>query len=589
MGNNGNLIPVQSKEEARERGRRGGIRSGEVRRAKKTMRDTAKWLMKMSVPSDNAQKNLERLGIPKTDRNFQTAMVVRLIQKAVSEGETSAIRLLGELTGDLSYNGYFNVQEEIKTIEMIRPAINIPANGRDVDTRLQIAPQPGPQMMFMTSPADIIIFGGGAGGGKTCALLMEGIRHKDVKGYGAVIFRKNYTQITAEGGLWDASHKIYNQIEGAEPKKTPRYNWVFNGKGKVSFAHIDGDDDLSAWQGSEITYIGFDELTHFTRHQFLYMLSRNRSTCGIKPYIRATCNPDADSWVAEFISWWIDQDTGFPIPERSGRIRYMYTYDNTIYFGDTRKELVERFNCNENDPKSVTFIPSTLKDNPILMKIDPGYLSNLKALPKVDRERLLNGNWKIKPVAGDYFKRVQVEVITELPKDIIYTCRAWDLAATSKQENDNADFTSGVLMGKRRNGQYIIIDVINKQLKASEVERLIKNTSISDRQTYGASYCIRIPQDPGQAGKVLAEQYVKMLAGFNIKTLPVSGSKVVRATPCASQWQAGNIYVLSGVWNSDYFYQMESFPADKHDDMVDATSDAFNALSLNQFNIDSLL
>ena len=40
------------------------------------------------------------------------------------------------------------------------------------------------------------------------------------------------------------------------------------------------------------------------------------------PYIRATCNPDADSWVADLLQWWIDQDTGFPIPERAGKVRW---------------------------------------------------------------------------------------------------------------------------------------------------------------------------------------------------------------------------------------------------------------------------
>lgn len=73
------------------------------------------------------------------------------------------------------------------------------------------------------------------------------------------------------------------------------------------------------------------------------MMSRNRSTCGVRPYIRATCNPDADSWVAELIAWWIDQDTGYPIPERSGRIRYFIRYDDKMIWGDTRQELVSKF------------------------------------------------------------------------------------------------------------------------------------------------------------------------------------------------------------------------------------------------------
>src|SRR4029077_9839556 len=80
------------------------------------------------------------------------------------------------------------------------------------------------------------------------------------------------------------------------------------------FSHLQLATSVYDWQGAQITLICFDELAHFTAHQFFYLLSRNRSTCGIKPYIRATCNPDADSWVAEFLAWWIDPETGFPIP-----------------------------------------------------------------------------------------------------------------------------------------------------------------------------------------------------------------------------------------------------------------------------------
>jgi hypothetical protein len=81
--------------------------------------------------------------------------------------------------------------------------------------------------------------------------------------------------------------------------------------GKIKFSHLQLATTVYDWQGAQITLICFDKLTHFTAHQFFYMASRNRSNCGVKPYIRATCNPDADSWVAEFLAWWIDQETGF--------------------------------------------------------------------------------------------------------------------------------------------------------------------------------------------------------------------------------------------------------------------------------------
>ena len=583
------LKPVRTKEEAKARGRNGGIKSGEVRRAKKSMRETAKALMSMEVVGDNNKKNLEAFGIQKGDQNYQTAVVVRLMQKALVEGDTSAIRLIGELTGDLNRFGLIP-EEESEIVELVYPTINLPNNGRDKKDAFQLAPQAGPQTQFMASSADIIIYGGAAGGGKTYALLLEALRHKDVKSFGAVIFRHNYNQITAEGGLWDASQKIFNQVPDAHSRKSPKLHWRFDGGAKLSFAHIERDEDLKSWQGTEIAYIGFDELTHFTKHQFLYMLSRNRTTCGIRPYVRATCNPDSDSWVAEFISWWIDQETGYAIPERSGQIRWMVVLNDIIYWGDTPEELAKKYEVNVEDCKSVTFIASRLEDNKILMESDPGYLANLKAMTEVDTERLLRGNWKIKAAAGSFFKRSQVgEILTEVPKDLVAVCRGWDLAATDKDEDDEAAFTAGVLMGRRENGRFVIIDVINRQLKAGDVRSTVLVTAKMDHAKY--AWCRqRLPQDPGQAGKDQKASYMEMLAGFDVHMIPESGDKATRAEPMAAQWQHGMFDLVAGEWNEAYLNQLESFPDSKWKDMVDASSSAFNEITLGMgFNIDNLL
>ncbi|WWR17293.1 phage terminase large subunit [Lachnospiraceae bacterium JLR.KK008] len=583
------LKPVRTKEEAKARGRNGGIKSGEVRRAKKSMRETAKALMSMEVVGDNNKKNLEAFGIQKGDQNYQTAVVVRLMQKALVEGDTSAIRLIGELTGDLNRFGLIP-EEESEIVELAYPTINLPNNGRDKKDAFQLAPQAGPQTQFMASSADIIIYGGAAGGGKTYALLLEALRHKDVKSFGAVIFRHNYNQITAEGGLWDASQKIFNQVPDAHSRKSPKLHWRFDGGAKLSFAHIERDEDLKSWQGTEIAYIGFDELTHFTKHQFLYMLSRNRTTCGIRPYVRATCNPDSDSWVAEFISWWIDQETGYAIPERSGQIRWMVVLNDIIYWGDTPEELAKKYEVNVEDCKSVTFIASRLEDNKILMESDPGYLANLKAMTEVDMERLLRGNWKIKAAAGSFFKRSQVgEILTEVPKDLVAVCRGWDLAATDKDEDDEAAFTAGVLMGRRENGRFVIIDVINRQLKAGDVRSTVLVTAKMDHAKY--AWCRqRLPQDPGQAGKDQKASYMEMLAGFDVHMIPESGDKATRAEPMAAQWQHGMFDLVAGEWNEAYLNQLESFPDSKWKDMVDASSSAFNEITLGMgFNIDNLL
>ena len=146
----------------------------------------------------------------------------------------------------------------------------------------------------------------------------------------------------------------------------------------------------------------------------------------------------------------------------------------------------------------------------MLMESDPGYIANLNALLEVERERLLNGNWKIKPAAGMFFKRSQVTLLDELPNDVITWARGWDLAATSEDENGDPAYTASVLIGKRRNGRYIVANVTNQRLSADDVRTHIKQTAQIDKKKY-KRVVERLPKDPGQAGKAQAQSFVKML------------------------------------------------------------------------------
>lgn len=461
-----------------------------------------------------------------------------------------------------------------------------------------LKPQEGPQTAFMATPAQICVYGGAAGGGKSFGLLLSALRYKNVPGFGCTIFRRNFNQIFSQGGLWDESMKIYSGIKGAQPQMSLG-RWKFCNKdgqivSTVKFAHIERDDELGKWQGSQICEIGFDELTHFSEKAFFYMLSRNRSSCGVTPFVRATCNPDADSWVAKFIEWWIDQDTGYPIPERSGKLRWFIRRDEVLHWANTKEELWERFNLTtdeeKEEPRSVTFIMSRLQDNKELLKVNPQYMANLKALSIIERERLLHGNWKIKAAAGLFFKRTQLgDILDRVPDDVIRWVRCWDLAATEKTDSGDPAFTAGVLIGKRKNGRYIIADVINKQMAAADVRKTIKLTAQADRATY-KRVRIRLPKDPGQAGKEQAESYIKFLSGFDVTAVAESGSKESRAEPMAAQWQAGNFDILAGPWNEEYLYQLENFPDSKFKDMVDASANGFAEIETkNTFDVGNLI
>nr|DAU02561.1 MAG TPA: Large subunit terminase [Caudoviricetes sp.] len=417
--------------------------------------------------------------------------------------------------------------------------------------------------------------------GKTFALLLESLRHVDNGGFGAVFFRRNMKQIMNEGGLWDTAIKMYLPIGGVS-KLSPMPTIIWPSGAKITFSHLQLKDDVLGWQGSQVCLICFDELTHFEESQFWYMLSRNRSTCGVRPYVRASTNPDVNSWVADLIKWWIDQDTGYPIPERSGVIRYMYRQGGEIIWDDSREQLAKKVGVSPDKAKtlikSFTFVASSIFDNKILLEKDPSYLANLNALTTVDRERLLHGNWKIRPAEGLIFSRTAVSYIDVAPTKLRY-CRKWDLAATEPSEtNRNPDATAGVLLGVDNDGNYYVLDVIRRQENAASIRRLVLLTAELDKKKY-RNVTINISQDPGQAGKEQAQSYIKMLAGYKVVARAETGDKVTRAEPLAAQWQAGNVYIVKGDWNGMYVDEMEKFPDGEHDDMVDASSGAFNELT----------
>jgi hypothetical protein len=240
------------------------------------------------------------------------------------------------------------------------------------------------QLEFARTRADIAIYGGAAGGGKSYALLYQpiGRRHVERPGFYGVIFRRTYPEITNPGGLWDAAGAVYPFAGGRGVVGAREYR--FESGSRIAFRHLENEDTKHSYQGSEICYLAFDELTHFSESQFWYLLSRNRSTCGVRPYVRATCNPDP-GWVKDLLSPWVDD--GFDGPKaRSGELRWFVRLEGKIRWVDG----------DHPDAKSLTFIRASIFDNEILLRHNPEYLATLRALPPVERARLLDGDWNVR-------------------------------------------------------------------------------------------------------------------------------------------------------------------------------------------------
>lgn len=335
------------------------------------------------------------------------------------------------------------------------------------------------------------------------------------------------------------------------------------------------DKDKYSWQGSQVPYIGFDEVTHFTESQFFYMLSRNRSTCGVKPYMRATCNPDADSWVKRFLAPWVSEKWPEADKAKSGEIR-SFVRENGILRWLSPGEWHE-------DMYSVTFIEADVYDNPKLLEKDPDYIKRLKALPLVEQERLLKKNWSIRYEGGTKFKRGWFPVLTHVPDDLERVVRYWDFAATEEMpansQKDGPDYTASVKMGKRKEGafpRYVILHVTWDRKSPGGVEKLVRNIAEQD----GIAVKVFWEEEPGSSGKSNTYTYkTRVLDGFSSEGVRSTGSKEVRAGPLSSQCEAGNVAILEGHWNDGFFEFLEPFPSTKvHDDVPDAASGAYTQL-----------
>ena len=231
-------------------------------------------------------------------------------------------------------------------------------------------PQPK-QAEFMARPEWEALYGGAAGGGKSDALVVEALRQVHIPHYKGLILRKTFPQLSE---LIDKSLNYYPRAFPKARYNDTKHTWTFPSGARIIFGSMQHTKDRLKYQGQAFDFIAFDELTHFTAEEYLYLFSRCRPNGpGTRCYIRSTANPGGvgHGWVKERFITAAEPMT--PI------------WEDITWQDPTGAEHRER--------RSRIFVPSSVFDNAALLEHDPDYIARLAAMPEAERKALLYGDW----------------------------------------------------------------------------------------------------------------------------------------------------------------------------------------------------
>lgn len=189
--------------------------------------------------------------------------------------------------------------------------------------------------------------------------------------YKCLILRKTFPQLRE---LIDKSLNYYPRIVPGAKYNGTEHTWRFPSGAKIIFGSMNRPQDKIQYQGQAYDVVMFDELTHFTYDEYIYLFSRCRPNGpGTECYIRSTANPGniGHAWVKErFIN------AGSPM--------------ETIWYD---AEYTDPQGQHHNVRRSRVFVPSTVFDNQILMHNSPEYVAALASMPEAEKQALLYGDW----------------------------------------------------------------------------------------------------------------------------------------------------------------------------------------------------
>ena len=392
---------------------------------------------------------------------------------------------------------YENLSMDLKT-KMINTFVETVGKNKYIPHKVLVQ-----QLFFLTYPSEELLFGGAAGGGKSDALLMAALQYVDKPDYSALLLRRTYQDLSQPNAIMDRAKRWLHPFvkNGIVNWNNQTKTFTFPTGSTLSFGYLSHDNDLDQYQGSELQFVGFDELTQFTEKQYTYLHSRLRKL----------------------------EKSEIPIRMRAG----------TNPGGKGHSWVKKRFIV---DDSPQPFIQSLYTDN---VHLDKQYGNQLDKLDPLTKAQLKHGDWNAEFNDGLLVNRETLENQV-IQQEVLDSWRPSFSVIGIDPASTGEDNFAISLLTYFNNGYYVLTDLDSTQ--SSNPELLVRNF-IERNKEWNISF-INFEREPGSSPHYALEYWRNVLSdlmgryGFTLIDTPASqtGSKYMRATPHANLVRNGKLY-----------------------------------------------